>query len=149
MQLVLFIGIQATGKSTFYRERFLDTHIRLNLDMLKTRHRESVLFRACIEGKAKVVIDNTNPTKDDRSRYIEPASRARFQIVGYFFESTLQEALRRNAAREGDARIPDAGLRSASRRLEPPSFEEGFDELHSVRMDGRGGFEVKAWREDT
>ena len=51
MELVLFMGIQATGKSTFFRERFFDTHLRMNLDMLKTRHRESLLFAACLEAK--------------------------------------------------------------------------------------------------
>ena len=46
MQLIIFMGLQASGKSTFYREKFIDTHIRLNLDMLKTRHREQILVRS-------------------------------------------------------------------------------------------------------
>jgi hypothetical protein len=60
MEMVLFIGIQATGKSSFYRERFFRTHIRVNLDMLKTRHRENLLFKTCLEGKADLVVENTN-----------------------------------------------------------------------------------------
>ena len=40
MEAIIFIGIQATGKSAFYQQRFADTHIRLNLDMLKTRRRK-------------------------------------------------------------------------------------------------------------
>ena len=43
MEIILFIGIQATGKSSFFRERFFRTHVRVNLDMLKTRHREKLL----------------------------------------------------------------------------------------------------------
>jgi predicted kinase len=35
MEAVIFVGIQGSGKSTFYNERFVDTHIRINLDMLK------------------------------------------------------------------------------------------------------------------
>ena len=49
MELVVFIGIQATGKSSFYLDRFFRTHVRVNLDMLKTRNREQILVRACIE----------------------------------------------------------------------------------------------------
>ena len=49
--LVLFIGLQASGKSSFYRERFFGTHVRVNLDMLKTRNRESLLVTACLQGK--------------------------------------------------------------------------------------------------
>jgi predicted kinase len=48
---IIFVGIQATGKSTFFKERFFDTHVRINLDMLKTRHREETLFNACLEAK--------------------------------------------------------------------------------------------------
>jgi len=33
---VIFTGIQASGKSTFYKEQFSRTHIRINLDMLRT-----------------------------------------------------------------------------------------------------------------
>jgi predicted kinase len=31
MQAVIFIGIQATGKSTFFKEMFFTTHIRINI----------------------------------------------------------------------------------------------------------------------
>ena len=39
MEAVVFTGIQASGKSTFYRERFFHTHLRISLDLLKTRGR--------------------------------------------------------------------------------------------------------------
>ncbi|MEN3294973.1 MAG: hypothetical protein V7642_4226, partial [Burkholderiales bacterium] len=42
MEMLLFIGIQASGKSTFYKERFFDTHVRISMDLLRTRNRESV-----------------------------------------------------------------------------------------------------------
>ena len=38
MQLIIFVGLQSSGKSTFYLDKFIDSHIRLNLDMLKTRN---------------------------------------------------------------------------------------------------------------
>lgn len=66
MEVVIFVGLQASGKSSFYREKFIDTHIRLNLDLLKTRHREQILFDACLKAKQPVAIDNTNPTISDR-----------------------------------------------------------------------------------
>jgi predicted kinase len=84
MELVIFIGIQATGKSSFYRDRFFRTHIRVNLDMLKTRHREQIIFQACLEGKQSLVIDNTNPTIQDHDRYISIAKEHNFRIIGYY-----------------------------------------------------------------
>ena len=148
MELVILMGIQATGKSTFFAERFADTHIRLNLDMLRTRHRERILFEACLEAKQPVVIDNTNPTREDRARYIGPARQHHFGVVGYYFQSQLQEAMARNAARIGKARIPDAGLRAVYARLEPPARTEGFDELSYVTLNAapKRGFNVEEWK---
>ena len=54
MEAVILIGIQASGKSSFYKERFFDTHVRINLDMLKTKHRQRVLLDACLAGKPAV-----------------------------------------------------------------------------------------------
>ena len=98
MELVLFTGIQAAGKSTFFRERFFDTHVRVNLDMLRTRHRERVLFEACLSAKQPLVVDNTNLTREARAGYIEPARRAGFGVVCYYFRSVVAESLERFVA---------------------------------------------------
>jgi predicted kinase len=34
LEAVIFIGLQAAGKSTFYLRRFFRTHVRINMDML-------------------------------------------------------------------------------------------------------------------
>jgi len=78
MEMVLFIGVQATGKSSFYLEKFFRTHIRINGDMLKTRRREELLVRACLEGKIPFVVDKMNLTRADRAAYIGRAKAAGF-----------------------------------------------------------------------
>ena len=140
MEMVLFIGIQATGKSSLYLERFFRTHIRINGDMLKTRHREELLVRACLEGKTAFVVDKMNLTRTDRAAYIGPAKAAGFRICGYVFDSDLAAAIQRNARRDSTERVPEPGVRRASKTLQVPSLSEGFDQLFLVRMDGRGGF---------
>lgn len=150
-QAVLLIGIQASGKSTFARRRLFDTHVRINLDMLRTRRREALLLEACLEGGQSFVVDNTNPSRADRARYLEPARARGFCTVGYYFRSAIDAALVRNAAREGSARIPEGGVRGTHARLELPRFDEGFDELCYVTMtrDGDGvGFDVEEWRDE-
>jgi predicted kinase len=143
VEAVIFVGIQVTGKSTFYQARFFKTHVRINLDMLRTRHRERVLLKACIDAKQPLVIDNTNPSAADRARYIQPSKAAGFRVIGYYFQSDLSEAIERNAARTGRERIPEAGLRDALRRLQPPSLAEGFDELYIVKIAENGKFVVQ------
>lgn len=68
MEAILFIGIQGAGKSTFFQQRFFDTHVRINLDMLKTRYREQVFLSACILAKQSFVVDNTNIRAAERAK---------------------------------------------------------------------------------
>jgi predicted kinase len=134
MEAVILCGIQGTGKSTFCRERLFHTHVRINLDMLQSRHRETILLTACLNAKQSFVVDNTNPTREERARYIAPARSAGFKIVGCYFESTVQEALVRNELRGPGHRVPDRGLHGTFARLQPPDPGEGFDTLYHVRI---------------
>ena len=148
MQVVILMGIQGAGKSTFYRERFLDSHVRINLDMLRTRHREKTLFEACLACDQHVVIDNTNPTVADRARYIGPAKAAGAEIIGYYFSSRVSEAMRRNIARDGARRVPDKAILGTAGRLELPTLLEGFDALFYVTCTDPGEFSVEEWKDE-
>lgn len=145
MQLVVFVGVQGSGKSTFYQRRFAETHIRLNLDMLRTRYRERLLFDACLRAKQPTVIDNTNPTVEERSRYIVPAKASRFSVTGYYFQSSIEDCKRRNAIRADEKAVPLPGLLGTYSRLALPTLEEGFDQLFYVRIDEGGEFVVEEW----
>ena len=148
MEAVIFVGIQASGKSSFYRERFFDTHLRINLDMLKTRHREQILLHACIEAGQPFVVDNTNPSVEERARYISVARSGGFRVVGYYFSSSVKEALARNAQRAGKARIPEKGIFGTQNRLQVPCPKEGFDLLYQVHVDETGRFVVEEWSDE-
>lgn len=148
MQLVVFCGIQATGKSTFYQQRFFHSHVRLSLDLLRTRHREQRLLQVCLETQMRCVVDNTNPTRAERATYIAPARAAGFGVVGYFFQSIAAEALVRNLQRPAERQIPDKGIRATRNRLEIPSRAEGFDELYFVRVLGKQEFELTDWQDE-
>lgn len=143
MEAVLFIGIQGAGKSTFYRERFFDTHVRINLDMLKTRYREKVLLSACLLAKQPFVVDNTNVLAKERARYIEPARENAFRVHAYFFQPDVRGSIARNARRTGKGAIPVPGLLGAYKRLEPPRPEEGFDRIYRVRLTPEGAWVVE------
>ncbi len=140
MEALIFIGIQGSGKTTFYQRRFFETHVRVNLDMLHTRARERALIAACLASQKRFVIDNTNPRAADRAGYIAAAKAAGFRIIGYFFQPDLRGSLRRNASRAGRAVIPVPGVIGTLKRLEAPTWAEGFDELYSVSIDENGQF---------
>lgn len=140
--MILFIGCQGAGKTTFYLRRFFRSHVRVNLDMLKTRHRERLLVLACLQMKQRFVVDNTNATARERKRYFELARDSGFTNIGYYFDATLEEALERNARRAGRERIPEIGVRGTHRKLEAPAFSEGFDELYRVRVLADGSHDI-------
>jgi len=147
VECVIFIGIQASGKTEFYKRNFFKTHVRINLDMLRTRHREDVMLSACIEAKQPFVVDNTNPTAKDRSKYIVAAGQGRFKIIGYYFQTNLEGALERNENRSGKERLERAAILGTHKKLELPSVKEGFDELKYVRIADGFNFTVEDYCE--
>jgi predicted kinase len=144
MEAIIFTGLQAAGKSTFYKERFFDTHVRINLDMLRTRHREDLLLHACIQMKQPFVVDNTNPTTEARARYTTPAREGRFRVVAYYFEPDIEGSRLRNSGRTGRGQVPVGAIYGTAKRLQPPAWEEGFDAIYSVRIVD-GAFVVEEW----
>ena len=132
MEIIIFIGIQATGKCEFFKRRFYETHIRINLDMLKTRNRENILINACFEAKQPFVVDNTNPMITNRKKYIDIAKSKGFKVIGYYFNSGVGEAIERNDKRK--RKIPVVAIRSTHSKLELPALNEGFDELYYVQI---------------
>jgi predicted kinase len=148
MEAVILIGIQASGKSSFCQDRFFDTHVRINLDMLKTRYREKCLLDACLTAKQQFVVDNCNPAREDRRRYIEPARAAGFKVVGYYLQSKVDDCKERNEQRTGKQVVPPKAILGAAGRLELPSYEQGFDKLYYVKVSGNGGFNIEEWKDE-
>jgi predicted kinase len=145
MEAVIFIGIQAVGKSTFYQERFAETHVRINLDTLKTRRREEALLHDCLRAGQSFVVDNTNVLASERARYILLAKPAGYRITGYYFPTSLRDALRRNQQRDGKAVIPERGIIAKFHAFQQPHYAEGFDQLFTVTIDEQNHFVVSAW----
>jgi predicted kinase len=143
MEAVVFCGIQASGKSTFYIARFFDTHVRISQDLLRTRHRMARVLELCLETRQPFVVDRVNATPDDRRRFAEPARAAGFRTVAYWFDAPPDDALARNARRAERGRVPAQAILGTHRQLVPPRPEEGFDAVCRVRIAGEAGFVVE------
>ena len=143
MEAVVLCGVQGSGKTTLYRDRFLETHVRVSMDLLRTRAREAALLEACLRTGQRLVIDNTNPTPADRRRYVGPARAAGFRAVGYLVEVDPALAHARNAERDDRRRVPVRGVADTRRRLQRPTLEEGFDELWHATATPDGGWRIE------
>ena len=139
MECVILIGLPASGKSTFFRQRFAGTHDHVSKDLLRNnrqpQRRQDQLIAASLASGRSVVVDNTNPTVAARAPVIALARKHGAEVTGYFFVTEAGDALRRNRAREGRERVPDVAIFTVRKRLEPPTIAEGFDRLYSVRMN--------------
>jgi predicted kinase len=147
MEAIIFVGLPGSGKSSFYKERFFTTHVRISLDLMKTRHREQRLLEACLATGQRFVIDNTNPAREDRLKFIEFAKKARYSVVGYYFQSKVEDCLRRNAERPEVERVPTVAIFAAAKKLELPSRNQGFDQVFYVRLEQRQ-FIVEEWKDE-
>jgi predicted kinase len=145
VQVLLFIGIPGAGKSTFYRDRFFDTHLRINLDQLRTRRREGILLHACFESKTRFVWDNTNVSRLERAEVLTKARKARFEAIAFYFEPDFAGSLRRNSGRSGRACVPESAIKGMITRLEKPNWDEGYTAIFSVWNLNDGSFDVEEW----
>jgi predicted kinase len=146
VEAVILIGVQGAGKTAFYRDRLFHTHVRLGLDVVRTRDRERTLMKACIEAKQPFAIDNTNILRADRTPYIQAARAAGFRVIGYFVRVELKAAIARNRSRTGKQAVPLPGLLRSWKRFEVPHPDEGFDELYIVTPNRENEFVVELWK---
>ncbi|HEV8676881.1 MAG TPA: AAA family ATPase [Methylomirabilota bacterium] len=148
MELVVLIGLPAAGKTSLYRRRFAATHTHVSKDLLvgvrDRSARQAELIADAFRRGQSVVVDNTNPTAADRAPLIALGRRHGARLVAYHLLATPREAVERNRRRENGARVPDVAIYVAARRLEPPRYAEGFDEIYRVEAAADGGFTVTA-----
>ena len=144
-QAIIFIGIQACGKTTFYHRMLSDgNYVHISLDELHTRNKESQELTKCLENGNSFVIDNTNPEISDRVAYIQKAKEYGYHVIGIFFQSRVNDCVRRNEEIGGN--VPAKAIACTSNKLQMPSRSEGFDELYFVRIENND-FEISTWRE--
>lgn len=143
---IIFTGVPACGKTSYYKE-FFGEYVHINLDTLKTRNKEKKLLAECINARCDFVVDNTNPSPEDRARYIQPLKEAGYEIIGCYFSSPISECMERNRKREGKKRIPDKAVAAVYGKLTIPSMSEGFDRLYYVKLT-KDGFFTEDWRDE-
>jgi predicted kinase len=150
--LAILIGLQASGKTTFYRQRLAPAYVHVSKDDFpNARRRQARQMRLVEEALASgrdVAVDNTNPSPEEWQPLAEAARRHGAKVVGYLFPPDVAASLRRNASRAGRDRVPDVGIFATRKRLRRPRRSDGFDALCEVRIDGVGEFDVRPLAEE-
>jgi predicted kinase len=136
-EAVIFVGLQGAGKTTYYMDHFAATHEHVSRDVQQTAQREAELIRHCLASGCSFVVDNTNGTRAARAPYIRQARDAGFRVVACFFDTPVRTAIGRNNYRKDKKPIPVPAILRAAKLLEPPSVEEGFDEIRIISAGNR------------
>jgi predicted kinase len=142
-ELILFVGLQGSGKSTFYQERFSRTHVLVSKDLLGRRHldeRSQLLIAESLDAFKPVVVDNCHVTVADREVMIRTAGSS--PVRAYVFKFDVKACIRRNNQRTGKARVPLVALYTKAKYFTDPSWSEGFDSISDVAISEEGCFEV-------
>jgi predicted kinase len=146
MEVIIFVGLQASGKSTLYRTRFSVTHAYVSKDLLRNNkrpvRRQQQLAEEALQAGHSIVIDNTNPTPEDRAPLIALGHQYGAQVIGYYFETQVKRSLEWNAQRSGLARVPPVGIFATLKRLAIPTYEEGFDQLYTAQATEHDQFAI-------
>lgn len=151
MEMIILIGLQAAGKTTFYRAQFAGTHVLISKDRLgsskaknkEQRQREGI--ETALQEGHSVVIDNTNVTPGERAALIEMGRRHGAAITGYYFVPSIKGSRERNRQRVGKEQVPDKAIFITHARLVPPLYTEGFDSLYYVHVAEHSTADSPKW----
>jgi predicted kinase len=138
-ELVVMVGLQGCGKSTWVQQHLAATHVVVSKDHWpNARRREArqqrVVAELLAEGRT-VVVDNTNPSREERAALVALGRAAGTRVRAVWVDVPFDTCLQRNLAREGRARVPVQGLLATRKRFVPPTTEEGFERVDVVRND--------------
>ena len=152
LELIMFIGLQASGKSSFFHRHFSATYTHISKDLLRNNgrpaRRQQQLIEEALQARLSVVVDNTNVTLESRAELIHVGRLYNATVIGYYFEPQVSQCLERNRQRTGKARVPDVAIFATLKKLVRPSYQEGFDRLFNVHIANDGAFEVSDWIEE-
>ncbi|GFZ48059.1 hypothetical protein JCM24511_05807 [Saitozyma sp. JCM 24511] len=146
VELVLFVGPPASGKTSFFRTHFAPAYEHVNQDLLGSRDKCLRAAEVLLRDNKSVVVDNTNRNRSTRSYWINLAHKLDIPIRVFHFLCPIELAKHNNMYRACYAPtheprrtlLPMMAFASFAADFEQPTLDEGFDELRSVNFHWEG-----------
>lgn len=142
-RLFIMCGLPASGKSTFARQFIRDNDIRyvsrdeIRFSMVKENEeyfsREKEVFKKFAGTIAQTLVDGfdviadaTHLNRISRDKLIRAIDQytTKYTITYIVLETSLETCMKRNALREGRARVPDSVMKSVAENWEDITISE-------------------------
>jgi predicted kinase len=144
--LHMMMGLQGSGKST-YRKTILEKTLRdyavVSKDLMpdgKKEDRQRAMLDEAFRAGKSVILDNTNVSREVRADAIQRAKKWGARVFLYFMDVDIKTCKERNAGRSGKACVPEHVIDNFNKRLEKPSYDEGFDHINIIEPLGKSAF---------
>lgn len=156
--LILLVGIPASGKSTFREVNFPELKV-ISPDsfvgytkenpwtpksvMIAWKKSDELLMEYINNGESKIIFDATFVNPKRRKKYIKIAKENNIKISAIYINTPFEIATERNKKRDQYRMVPENTMQEMYKRLIPPSMEEGFDEVFYYNHDTKKLKKVK------
>ena len=118
--LIIMMGIQGSGKSTF-----CDLFLADGYDRVNTYDKA----RAAFDGGADVIFDAINSRHTERADCISVAKAAGYRVIGYCLDRDIEDCV-------ASSKVARDEIYATFESFEMPDVDECYDELYRVENDG-------------
>ncbi|CAH6421745.1 3 phosphatase [uncultured virus] len=136
--VILNVGYPASGKSYYSKKMVINKgYSYINQDTLKTLDKCLEEFESCLSSKKNIIVDNTNPSKLIRNKYIKLAKKYNYKIRCFYFNTSKELSnhnnIYRNIISNGQIKIiPKIAYNIYKKNFEMPTEEEGFNNVETI-----------------
>ncbi|KAJ8925476.1 hypothetical protein NQ315_009310 [Exocentrus adspersus] len=135
--VILMVGGQGSGKSHFCNTVLIPKgYIHISRDKLGSWQKCVKALEDNLERRQNCVIDNTNPDKESRARYVQVAERFHVNCYCFVMSTGFQQTKHNNKFREliDNTHVPvsDIIINSYKKGFQEPEESEGFVEIVKV-----------------
>ncbi|XP_067939267.1 uncharacterized protein F21D5.5-like isoform X2 [Watersipora subatra] len=136
-ELIIMVGFPGSGKS-FFSTNHLSAYIRINRDTLGTWQKCVARCEQELKRGKSVVVDNTNPDKETRARYLELAKKygitARCFHMATTYKHSRHNEVYRQLTNSKHKAINDMIVNAYKSKYAEPEQSEGFAEIVKVNI---------------